>query len=52
MSNEQTDEHGKPDSHDREFGKRLASWWNHGAEKAMQSQATPVASEITKCKAA
>jgi len=52
MPEQQTEEHSKLESHQREFGERFASWWNRGAEKATQGQATPVASETTKRDAA
>jgi hypothetical protein len=52
MPQERTDECGKPESQEREFGERLAYWWNHGAEAATQNQATTVTYDAGQRKAA
>ncbi len=52
MAEQETDEHGKLETRQRDFGERFAAWWNRGAEKARQGQATPVASETAKRDAA
>ncbi|QDT01275.1 hypothetical protein [Adhaeretor mobilis] len=48
----ETDERSKPGYYEAAFSKRLASWWNNGAEKASLSQATQVTPETTKREAA
>ena len=48
----ETDECNKPECYEAAISKRLASWWNKGAEKAALSQATQIASETTKREAA
>ncbi len=52
MREQETNEHRKLEVRQRNFAERFAAWWNRGAEKAKEDQATRVASETPKRKAA
>lgn len=52
MSEQQTNEQGESETRRRKFGERFAAWWNRGAEKAEQGEATPAVTETAKREAA